>query len=91
MRKAITFRLLIVISILLIVVVYFSPVWWASLKGPNYSYDTFPYGVRIHFHVNGVFNGCPASQSIDSINCVYKIETINYNVGMYPIAYGGII
>ena len=29
-----------------------------SRKAPNYPDDVFPDGIRIHFHVNGVFNGC---------------------------------
>lgn len=40
---------------------YFSPVWWVSLTAPNYPEDAFPDGIRIHFHVNGVYNGCQAA------------------------------
>jgi len=39
-------------------VAYFSPIWWVSLTAPNYPKDAFPDGIRIHFHFNGVFNGC---------------------------------
>ncbi|MFO1400641.1 MAG: hypothetical protein U1F06_07075 [Steroidobacteraceae bacterium] len=37
---------------------YFSPIWWVSLTAPNYPKDAFPQGIRIHFHFNGVYNGC---------------------------------
>jgi hypothetical protein len=29
-----------------------------ALTAPNYPKDAFPDGIRIHFHFNGVFNGC---------------------------------
>ena len=32
-----------------------------SLTAPNYPKDAFPDGIRIHFHFNGVFNGCKAA------------------------------
>jgi hypothetical protein len=39
---------------------YFSPIWWVSLTAPNYPKDAFPDGIRIHFHFDGVYNGCKA-------------------------------
>ncbi|PIQ13982.1 MAG: hypothetical protein CO125_10845 [Hydrogenophilales bacterium CG_4_9_14_3_um_filter_59_35] len=39
---------------------YFMPIWWVSLTAPNYPKEAFPDGIRIHFHFNGVFNGCKA-------------------------------
>ncbi|MBZ0106043.1 MAG: hypothetical protein K8H84_10485 [Sulfuricella denitrificans] len=45
------------------VVAYFSPIWWVSLTAPNYPKDAFPDGIRIHFHFNGVFNGCKTTPS----------------------------
>ncbi|BAN34201.1 hypothetical protein SCD_n00352 [Sulfuricella denitrificans skB26] len=39
---------------------YFTPIWWVSLTAPNYPKAAFPDGIRIHFHFNGVFNGCKA-------------------------------
>jgi hypothetical protein len=32
-----------------------------SLTAPNYPREAFPDGIRIHFHFNGVFNGCRAA------------------------------
>ncbi|MDR2239609.1 MAG: hypothetical protein LBE33_04135 [Zoogloeaceae bacterium] len=40
---------------------YFAPIWWVSLTAPNYPKDAFPDGIRIHFHFNGVYNGCKAA------------------------------
>lgn len=45
-------------ALAVLVVTYFTPVWWVSLTAPNYPPDAFPDGIRIHFHFNGVFNGC---------------------------------
>ena len=52
------FRLLVGAGLLLMVLSYFSPMWWVSLKAPNYPEHTFPDGVRIPIHWNGVTNGC---------------------------------
>ena len=49
---------LVAAALALLVAIYFVPVWWVSLTAPNYPPEAFPDGVRIHFHMNGVFNGC---------------------------------
>ncbi len=89
-------NLLILISLVLLVVIYFTPIWWVSLTAPNYPKESFPDGVRIHFHMNGVFNGCKrvAKKEIEeeeALDCVHEMDTINHYVGMYPIASGGVI
>jgi len=89
-------RGLTLVSLLLIVFVYFSPVWWVSLKAPNYPAETFPDGIRIHFHMNGVENGCQLidtdeQQETEVLDCVHEMDAINHFVGMYPIASGGVI
>ncbi len=96
MTKAIAFRLFTTIAILTIVAIFFSPIWWVSLKAPNYPPEAFPDGVRIHFHINGVFNGCQKRDieevhEEEALNCVHEMDTINHYVGMYPIASGGIL
>jgi hypothetical protein len=65
-----------------------------SLTAPNYPEEAFPDGVKIHFHMNGVFNGCEAVQKAEiheeeRLDCVHEMDTINHYVGMYPIAAGG--
>jgi hypothetical protein len=83
-----------VIALGLMVVIFYSPVWWVSLTAPNYPEEAFPDGVRIHFHMNGVFNGCEKVNKAEisedvALDCVHEMDTINHYVGMYPIAAGG--
>jgi hypothetical protein len=49
---------LTLIALIAIIAAYFSPIWWVSLTAPNYPPDAFPDGIRIHFHFDGVYNGC---------------------------------
>ncbi|MCL2590878.1 MAG: hypothetical protein FWD67_08395 [Betaproteobacteria bacterium] len=49
---------LTLIALVVMVIAYFSPIWWVSLTAPNYPKDAFPDGIRIHFHFNQVANGC---------------------------------
>jgi len=88
--------LLVTAAVALLVAIYYAPIWWVSLTAPNYPKETFPDGVRIHFHVNGVFNGCQKveKQEIheeEILDCVHEIDTINHYMGMYPLAAGGVI
>jgi len=88
MNKRLIFpNLLILAGIALLVVIYFVPVWWVSLTAPNYPPEAFPDGVRIHFHMNGVFNGCKKVDSAEitedeALDCVHEMDTINHYVGM---------
>ncbi|MBL8573742.1 MAG: hypothetical protein JNM13_08700 [Hyphomicrobiaceae bacterium] len=88
------FRLLALAAVVLIGAAFFFPTWWVSLKAPNYPEHTFPDGIRIHFHVDGVQNGCVLQKSKEveekeGLDCVHEMDTINHFVGMYPIASGG--
>ena len=88
--------ILILAAIGLLVAIYYSPTWWVSLTAPNYPQEAFPDGVRIHFHMNGVFNGCKKVEKEEiteeeALDCVHEMDTINHYVGMYPIAAGGVI
>ncbi len=81
------------IAVILLAVIFYSPVWWVSLKAPQYPPDAFPSGIRIQFHVNGVFNGCKKIDSKEkfeeeALNCKHEMDAINHYVGMYPIAAG---
>jgi len=53
---------LTLIALVAIIAAFFSPIWWVSLTAPNYPPDAFPDGIRIHFHFNGVYNGCKAAR-----------------------------
>jgi hypothetical protein len=88
--------ILILAAIGLLIAIYYSPTWWVSLTAPNYPEEAFPDGVRIHFHMNGVFNGCKKVEKAEileeeALDCVHEMDTINHYVGMYPIAAGGVI
>jgi hypothetical protein len=87
--------LLTLIALGLLAWIYILPLWWVSLTAPNYPEEAFPDGVRIHFHMNGVFNGCRKVESAEitedvALDCVHEMDTINHYVGMYPIAAGGL-
>jgi hypothetical protein len=89
-------NVLITAAIAVLVVVYFLPLWWVSLTAPNYPPEAFPDGVRINFHMNGVFNGCSKVNNVEiteteALDCVHEMDTINHYVGMYPIAAGGVV
>ncbi|WP_296703856.1 hypothetical protein [Thiocapsa sp. UBA6158] len=84
------------IGLILLGAIYFVPIWWVSLTAPNYPPESFPDGVRIHFHMNGVFNGCKMVEKSEiiedeALNCVHEMDTINHYVGMYPISAGGVV
>lgn len=88
------YRVMTAAALVLIVIAYFSPIWWVSLRAPQYPDSAFPQGIRIHFHVDGVFNGCQKvviKERADeaALNCKHEMDTINHYVGMYPIAAGG--
>ena len=52
---------LTMLALAAMIAAYFSPIWWVSLTAPNYPKDAFPDGIRIHFHFDGVYNGCKAA------------------------------
>ncbi|MBI5165107.1 MAG: hypothetical protein HY985_14555 [Magnetospirillum sp.] len=88
------FRALTIAAMVLIGWAFFSPIWWVALKAPNYPPQTFPDGVRIHFHVNGVKNGCQERPKTDDVyeeealDCVHEMNVINHFIGMEPIEKG---
>jgi len=93
-RRGIVYRVLVLISVVLIGFAFVSPGWWVSLTAPNYPEATFPQGIRILFHMDSVQNGCTIRDSdevveTEALNCVHEMDTINHYVGMYPIASGG--
>jgi len=83
-------------ALALLAAIYYAPLWWVSLTAPNYPPEAFPDGVRIQFHMNGVFNGCKKVEKREieeeeALDCVHEMDTINHYVGMYPIAAGGVV
>lgn len=93
-KQTLLVTLLTLVAMGLLAVTFYMPIWWVSLTAPNYPEESFPDGVRIHFHLNGVFNGCQKVESTEirediALDCVHEMDTINHYVGMYPIAAGG--
>jgi len=95
-KRGIISSLLVLASVVLLIAIYYTPVWWVALTAPNYPEEAFPDGVRIDFHMNGVFNGCKKVnkaelEESEALDCVHEMDTINHYVGMYPIAAGGVV
>jgi hypothetical protein len=95
-KKNLISSLLIAASIGVLIAIFYSPIWWVALTAPNYPEEAFPDGVKIEFHMNGVFNGCKKIEKDEitedeALDCVHEMDTINHYVGMYPIASGGVI
>ena len=93
-KKYVLSTALILVAVALLIPIYNAPIWWVSLEAPNYPEEAFPDGVRILFHLNGVFNGCEMVEkdeilTDEALDCVHEMDTINHYVGMYPIASGG--
>lgn len=93
-KQTVTVGILSLIGMALLAVIFYSSIWWVSLTAPNYPEESFPDGVRIEFHMNGVFNGCTLQEKVEileeeALDCVHEMDTINHYVGMYPIAAGG--
>jgi hypothetical protein len=88
-----TFRILAVVGLVLTSLSFFTPMWWVSLKAPNYPEHTFPDGVKILLHWDGVRNGCKLLEreevlEEEPLDCVHEMNTINHYIGMYPIERG---
>ena len=92
-RRIRVFRILTLVGLLLMAAAFFSPMWWVSLKAPNYPEHTFPDGVRIVMYWDSVRNGCKIRESDEvfedePLDCVHEMNTINHYIGMHPIERG---
>jgi len=92
-RNTLRFRVLVLVGLGLMAASFFSPMWWVSLKAPNYPEAIFPQGVRIAMHWTGVRNGCTLAQreeveEDEPLDCVHEMNTINHYIGMEPIEVG---
>ena len=93
-RRMLVVRALAFAALIMLGFAYVAPTWWVSLEAPQYPKVAFPDGIRIHFHMDGVFNGCTKvdvaeKQEDEALNCKHEMDAINHYVGMYPIAAGG--
>lgn len=93
-KQGVAYRAMTLAALVLLVAAYLSPIWWVSLTAPQYPQEAFPDGIRIHFHFDGVFNGCKLiekkeiDEGDDALDCKHEMDAINHYVGMYPIAAG---
>ncbi len=88
------YKLFGVSAILLIIAVYFMPIWWVALQSHQYPKSMYPKGIRIEFKYDGVYNGCEGVKERAEIttnegaDCLMEMTAINHYIGMYPIVQG---
>jgi len=88
------YKLFAVAGLLLIIAVYFMPIWWVALQSHQYPKSMYPKGIRIEFKYDGVYNGCEGVQERAEITtnegaeCLVEMTAINHYIGMYPIVQG---
>jgi hypothetical protein len=74
---------LTLIALIAMVAAYFAPIWWVSLTAPNYPEDAFPDGIRIHFHFDGVHNGCSTPPKKSRLAAETMAEDMGEGTGRY--------
>ena len=88
------YKLFGVLGALLIIAVYFMPIWWVALQSHQYPKSMYPKGIRIEFKYDGVYNGCKGVQERAEIttnegaDCLMEMTAINHYIGMFPIVQG---
>jgi hypothetical protein len=93
--KSNSYKYLAGIAAILIIVLYFLPVWWVALQSIQYPKSMYPKGIRINFKYNGVYNGCEGLKEREELaadqegaNCLVEMNAINHFIGMYRIVQG---
>lgn len=83
------------IGLILLIVSYFTPIWWVALQSIQYPKSMYPDGIRIEFKYNGVYNGCEGQQEREELaadqagaDCLIEMNAINHFIGMYRITQG---
>jgi len=82
------------LAIILMIAVYFMPIWWVALQSRQYPKSMYPKGIRIEFRYNGVYNGCKGVKERAEITtnegaeCLVEMNAINHFIGMFPIVRG---
>lgn len=71
------------LALVAMVAAYFAPIWWVALTAPNYPKDAFPDGIRIHFHFDGVYNGCKAAGAGSRLAKETLQEDLGEDTGRY--------
>ena len=95
MKKTTTYQALAGLAAILIIVVYFLPMWHVALQSIQYPKSMYPRGIRIDFKFNGVYNGCKGekeraelAQGQQGADCLREMNAINHFIGMYHIVPG---
>ena len=82
------------IGLALIIMTYFTPMWWVALQSHQYPKSMYPKGIRIEFKYNGVYNGCEGVREREELamdagaDCLIEMNKINHFIGMFPIVQG---
>ena len=93
-KMGLLYKVLGVFGLLLIIAVYFMPIWWVALQSHQYPKSMYPKGIRIEFKYDGVYNGCEGVQERAEIttnegaDCLMEMTAINHYIGMFPIVQG---
>ncbi|MEN8186704.1 MAG: hypothetical protein ABFR05_06195 [Bacteroidota bacterium] len=88
------YKIFAVVGLLLIIALYFMPIWWVALQSHQYPKSMYPKGIRIEFKYDGVYNGCEGVKEREEITtnegaeCLVEMNAINHYIGMYPIVQG---
>ncbi len=95
MKKTFIYQSLAGLAAVLIVLVYFLPIWHVALQSIQYPKSMYPRGIRIDFKYSGVYNGCKGeeeraelAQSQQGADCLGEMNAINHFIGMYHIVPG---
>ena len=93
-KFALLYKVFAGLALLLLIAVFFMPIWWVALQSHQYPKSMYPKGIRIEFKYDGVYNGCEGVKERAEITtnegaeCLVEMNAINHYIGMFPIVQG---